>query len=80
VGFTAFTSRRSGDHVTARLVVRRVKRLNPDSVPAGQGELFATWRYHAVFTDSPLPLLDAEAAHRDHAVIEQVNADLKAGR
>jgi len=79
VSFTAFTSRRKADHVTARLIVRRVKRLNPDSVPAGQGELFTAWRYHAVFTDSPLPMLAAEADHRRHAVIEQVNADLKGG-
>ena len=38
---------------------------------------FAAWRYHAAFTDSPLPMLDAETAHRGHAIIEQVIADLK---
>jgi hypothetical protein len=38
ISFTAFTSRRRSDHITARLIVRRVRRLNPDSVPAGQGE------------------------------------------
>ena len=32
-----------------------------------------------MFTDSPLPMLDAEADHRRHAVIEQVIADLKDG-
>jgi hypothetical protein len=32
-----------------------------------------------VFTDSPLPMLAAEADHRRHAIIEQVIADLKAG-
>jgi hypothetical protein len=79
IEFTAFTSRRKVDHVTARLIARRVKRLNSGSVPAGQGELFTTWRYHAVFTDSPQPMLQAEQTHRQHAVIEQVNADLKAG-
>jgi hypothetical protein len=79
IDFTAFTSRRKADHITARLIVRRVKRLNPGSVPAGQGELFAAWRYHAVFTDSPQPTLQAETTHRQHAVIEQVHADLKAG-
>jgi hypothetical protein len=79
IGFTAFTSRRRCDHVIARLIVRRVKRLNPASVPAGQGELFTAWRYHPVFTDSPLPMLAAEAAHRDHAIVEQVIAELKAG-
>ena len=33
IAFTAFTSRRKADHVTARLVVRRVKRLNPAGAP-----------------------------------------------
>jgi DDE family transposase len=79
IGFTAFTSRRKTDHITARLIVRRVKRLNPASVPTGQGELFTAYRHHAVFTDSPQPMLQAETTHRQHAVIEQVNADLKAG-
>ena len=79
VSFTAFGSRRKADHVTARVVVRRVKRLNPASVPTGQGELFGAYRHHAVFTDSPQPMLEAETTHRQHAVIEQVNADLKAG-
>jgi hypothetical protein len=61
--------------VTARLMVRRVKRLNPKA-DHGQGELFAQYRYHAVFTDSPFVLEQAEAQHRGHAVIEQVNANL----
>jgi hypothetical protein len=65
--------------VTARLIVRRVKRLNPASVPEGQTALFAQYRHHAVFTDSPQPMLQAETTHRQHAVIEQVHADLKAG-
>jgi hypothetical protein len=77
--FTAFTSRRTTDHITARLIVRRLKRLNPASVPAGPGQFFTTWRHHAVFTDSPQPMLAAEATHRQHTVIEQVHADLKAG-
>ena len=77
VPFTAFTGRRAGEQVTARLIVRRVRRLNPATAPAGQAELFAAYRYHACFTDSPLPMLDAEAAHRGHAIVEQVIADLK---
>src|SRR3954447_22881524 len=77
--FTAFTSRRKAEHVTARLIVRRVKRLNPASVPAGQTALLGEYRHHAVFTDSPLPMLAAEAAHRDHAIVEQVIAELKNG-
>jgi DDE family transposase len=80
VPFTAFTNRRKAEHVTARLIVRRVRRLNPATAPAGkQGELFAVYRYHAVFTDSPEPMLAAEATHRDHAIIEQVIAELKNG-
>ena len=59
--------------------MRRVRRLNPKATRTGQDELFATYRYHAVFTDSPLSMLQAEAAHRDHAIIEQVIADLKNG-
>ena len=59
------------------MIVRRVKRLNPTTVPTGQGELFSTWRHHAVFTDSSESMLAAEATHRDHAIVEQVIADLK---
>jgi hypothetical protein len=77
VPFTAFTGRRRAEQVTARLIVRRVRRLNPVHVPAEQAQMFAVYRYHAVFTDSPEPMLDAEATHRDHAIIEQVIADLK---
>ena len=79
VPFTAFTSRRKGEHVTGRLIVRRVRRLNPATARAGQGELFATWRHHAVFTDTALTMLAAEASHRGHAIIENVIADLKDG-
>ena len=61
ITFTAFTSRRKNEHITARLIVRRVKRLNPKSAPTGQGELFSVWRHHAVFTDSHESMLDAEA-------------------
>ena len=76
---TAFTGRRRRDRVTARLIVRRVRRLNPITVPKGQTEAFAVYRYHAVFTDSAEPMLAAEATHRDHAIIEQVIAELKNG-
>jgi hypothetical protein len=79
VGFTAFTSRRQAEHITARLIVRRVKRLPAAGTPAGQGELFTAHRHHAVFTDSPLALLEAETSHRGHAIVEQVIADLKNG-
>lgn len=74
ITYTAFGSSRA-HRVTARLIVRRVKRLNP-AAAAGQDELFADWRYHAVFTDSPMVLAQAETQHRGHAVIEQTFADL----
>jgi hypothetical protein len=61
------------------LIVRRVRRLNPKSVPDGQGELFPGYRHHGVFTDSPLTMLQAEKSHRAHAIVEQVIADLKSG-
>lgn len=77
--FTAFTSRRKAEQVTGRLIVRRVRRLNPKTAAGEQSELFTAWRYHAVFTDSPMTMLQAEAQHRGHAIIEQVIADLKNG-
>jgi hypothetical protein len=77
IDYTAFTSKGKKHRVTARLIVRRVKRLNPKSVPEGQDELFATYRHHAVFTNSTEPMLLAEAHHRDHAIVEQVIADMK---
>ena len=78
IEYTAFTGRKKAKQVTARLIVRRVRRLNAE-VTQGQGELFTAWRYHPVFTDSPFPMLDAELDHRRHAVIEQAIADGKSG-
>ena len=80
IPFTAFTNRRQAEQVTARLIVRRVRRLNPASAPrAEQGELFTAYRYHACFTDSPMTMVQAESQHRGHAIIEPVHADLKNG-
>ena len=78
VPYTAFTSKK-GQAVTARLIVRRVRDLNKQAA-AGQDELFPLWRYHAVFTDSPFELIQAEGQHRDHAIVEQVFADGAMGR
>jgi hypothetical protein len=75
VDYTAFTSKPKAQHVTARLLVGRVIDMNPNN----QSELFTAYRYHAVFTNSPLPMLAAEKAHRAHAIVEQVIADLKNG-
>jgi hypothetical protein len=75
--YTAFTSKK-GQAITARLIVRRVRDLNKQA-PAGQDELFPAWRYHAVFTDSPVEPVQAEEQHRDHAIVEQVFADWTQG-
>ena len=75
IDYTAFATRAKAQRVTARLIVRRVPDLNPNN----QSELFTAYRYHAVFTNSPLPMLQAEKQHRAHAVVEQVIADLKNG-
>ena len=71
--YTAFTSKKA--HTTAgRMIVRRVRRLNPRAaegqhvLPGMPDEV--TYRYHAVFTSNPHPMLEAEAEHRDHAVFE----------
>jgi hypothetical protein len=77
VAYTAFASKK-GRAVTARLIVRRVRDLNKQAAD-GQDELFAVWRHHAVFTDSPFELIQAEGQHRDHAVVEQVFADITSG-
>ena len=77
VSYTAFTSRK-GQAVTARLIVRRVRDLNKQAAD-GQDELFPIWRHHAVFTGSPFELIQAEGQHRDHAIVEQVFADVTSG-
>jgi len=77
-GYSAFTSKPKDQQVTARLIVRRVRAKN-EKAAEGTDELFPVWRHHAVFTDSPFELVQAEGQHRDHAIIEQVNADLYAG-
>jgi hypothetical protein len=78
VPFTAFTSYPQTEQVTARLIVRRVQRLNPKAART-QAELVPGYRYHPLFTNTTLAMVAAEAAHRDHAIIEAVIADLKDG-
>ncbi|WP_198027919.1 IS1380 family transposase [Acidipropionibacterium acidipropionici] len=73
--FTAFVSHPKDEQVSCRLVVRRVKRLNP----AGQDPLVESYRYHAFITNSDLDTVEADRRHRDHAIVEQVIAELKAG-
>nr|WP_232247997.1 IS1380 family transposase [Streptacidiphilus rugosus] len=74
---TAFTGKAKRYRATARLLVRRVRRLNDAHAPNGQGELFKVYRFHAVFADTPFPLVAAEKIHRAHAIVEQVFADLE---
>jgi hypothetical protein len=77
IGYTAFVGRPKRQQVTAWLIVRRVRRENTQAAQ-GQGELFAVYRYHPVFTNNPAPLVAAEVCHRQHAIIEPTIADLKA--
>lgn len=81
VNFTAFASMKPADHVQGRLVVRRIPDFNAaKKAAAGQDGLFDAWRFHAFFTTCSPDVLDtvtADETHRGHAIIEQVNADLK---
>jgi len=81
VAFTAFASAKKSEHVPGRLVVRRIPDFNAEKhKAAGQDTLFDVWRFHAFFTTADPAVLDTVAAdktHRQHAVIEQVHADLK---
>jgi hypothetical protein len=76
VPFTAFSSRKISERIPGRLVVRRIPELNVFD-GAGQPTLFDTHRFHAFFTTSDLDTITADKTHRQHAIIEQVNADLK---
>lgn len=79
IPFTAFSSRKKAERVAGRLVVRRIPELNQKQ-GEGQLTLFDTHRFHAFFTTTDPEVLDtvaADATHRQHAIIEQVNADLK---
>lgn len=75
VPFTAFASQKKPKQVPGRLVVRRIPELNKKDVD--EPGLFDLHRFHAVFTTSDLDTITADKTHRQHAVIEQVNADLK---
>ena len=76
VPFTAFSSRKKAERIQGRLIVRRIPELNPKEA-VGQPTLFDTHRFHAFFTTSTLDTITADKTHRQHAIIEQVNADLK---
>jgi hypothetical protein len=76
-GYTAFAHDKD-QAVTARLIIRRVRDQNKKAAD-GMDELFPVWRHHAVFTDSPFELIQAEGQHRGHAIVEQVFADVISG-
>jgi hypothetical protein len=54
-----------------RLIVRRTRLVGP------QAELWPDWRHFAFVTNRTEDITIVEAEHRDHAVVEQVIADLK---
>ena len=80
--FAAFSSMKQAEQVPGRLVVRRIPDFNAATkAAAGQDGLFDAWRFHAFFTTADpkvLDTVDADKTHRGHAIIEQINADLKA--
>jgi hypothetical protein len=54
-----------------RLIVRRTRLLGP------QAQLWPNWRHFAFVTNRTEDIRVVESEHRDHAVVEQVIADLK---
>jgi hypothetical protein len=58
-------------HGGRRLIVRRTRLVGP------QAELWPDWRHFAFITNRDEDIALVEAEHRDHAVVEQVIADLK---
>ena len=70
--YTAFKGTR--DAVELRLIVRRVR-----PTPGSQLALDVVFDHHAILTDRHGDLLELEADHRCHAVIELAIRDLKAG-
>ena len=80
--FTAVRSRRKAERITGRVAVRRIPDLTPRQKE--QPTLFDIYRHHAFFTTTTtskdvMDTVPADKAHRAHAIIEQVHADLKNG-
>ena len=69
IDFVAFSGK---DAVPVRLIVRRVR-----PTPGSQLALFTTWSYHAFVTNRDGDMLELEADHRRHAIVEQAIAELK---
>jgi hypothetical protein len=58
-------------HGGRRLIVRRTRLIGP------QAQLWPDWRHFCFITNRTEDIVLVESEHRDHAVIEQVIADLK---
>lgn len=84
VPLTGFVSNRrpQDQQVPGRLIIRRVKIDAPGKTADPQldlGTIAPIYRYHPVFTTLPATYssIEVEQIYRGHAIIEQVNADLK---
>ena len=71
IPYTAFVKPKRGQ-VPGRLIVRRVR-----PTPGSQLALDVVFDYHAIFTDRDGDMLEVEADHRAHAVVELAIRDLK---
>lgn len=79
VHYTAFASKKESARIPGRLIVRRIPELNPDKA-TGQDTLFDAYRYNGMFSTVPKDVLntvDMDKIHRQPAIIEAVNAELK---
>ncbi len=54
---------------------RRVKRSSHSPPTAPQARVIAAYRHHAFITNTP-GIVEADQLHRDHAIVEQVIAEL----
>jgi hypothetical protein len=68
--YTAFAGTKH--ETTARLIVRRVR-----PTPGSQLALDVVFSYHAILTNRDGPMLQVEADHRRHAIVEHTIRDLK---
>ena len=67
--------RRAKDRRTVRLVVRRTRLAD-----SAQARLFPVWRHHSFITNrTDLDTVEADAFHRQHAVVELAIRELKDG-
>jgi len=75
--YTAFPTTKHP--VPVRLIVRRIPDWQPGET-TGQDPMLTGWRFHGFITTVPADRYDtikADKTHRQHAIIEQVNAALK---